>query len=164
MWNDATGAEVRDCRHVSVYTISTDAGPDEAKFGQLVDVELSPHLLCWVIRLFCLQHQIHLIVLKQLVRLGDYWSKLATAVNTWRSPHTTARLHAVWSRLHGPQRAKAVFRRLPPRPLRGRWGCVSACEDHFLRAGYSETSAVLRFHVVARPEETRRNVQPTTQT
>jgi hypothetical protein len=36
-----------------------------------------------------------------------------------------------------------VCKKLPPRPLRGRGGAVTACEDHFLNAGYEETSAVI---------------------
>jgi hypothetical protein len=83
------------------------------------------------------------MILKHLVRLDKYWSKLATAVNVWRSPHQTARMFQEWVAQYKAPRAAVVFKRLPPRPLRGRWGACQACEDHYIKAGYHETSSVV---------------------
>ncbi len=80
-------AAKRAAIHVVVYSLSMDAGPDEANLGERVSLEISSDVFTWVFRQYCFLHQIHLMILMQLTRLDMYWSGLATCVNVWRSPH-----------------------------------------------------------------------------
>lgn len=40
--------------------------------------------------------------------------------------------------------AAVKTKRLPPRPLRGRWDCCTLCEDHFIRATRHETAVIYK--------------------
>ena len=40
--------------------------------------------------------------------------------------------------------AAVKAKRLPPRPLRGRWDCCTLCEAHFIRATRHETEAIYK--------------------
>ena len=57
--------------------------------------------------------------------------KLAKCVNVWRALTNS-------SRTDDPSMPK----RLPPRALKGRWGSLNACEQHFIDAGPSKCAAV----------------------
>ena len=50
-------------------------------------------------------------------------------------------IYQAWTSLHGPASAASGAKRLPPRPLRGRWGSVSSTESHLLRAGQHELTS-----------------------
>jgi hypothetical protein len=123
--------------HITVYMSTTDSGPDEVAATKQVEKLCSANLFCWVIRQYCVMHQLHLSVLKLLAKMGSHWSDLSKCVNCWRSPHASGRLYQAWKEIAGDAQAEAVFRRLPPRPLKGRWGSVATCERFFLEAQWA---------------------------
>eukprot|EP00969_Alexandrium_andersonii_P266592 11782183-Alexandrium_andersonii.AAC.1 len=55
-----------------------------------------------------------------------YFSALATTINAWRSAQNARKIRDKWMELFpatvGP------LKRLPPKPLRGRWGSASQTE------------------------------------
>eukprot|EP00959_Pyramimonas_sp_CCMP1952_P183597 3838896-Pyramimonas_sp.AAC.1 len=82
-------------------------------------------------RSWCLRHQLHLIVQKQVGRRGrsdKYFSYLAMFVNTWRACGHAKLIRAAWEEVN-PDRAGEVCRRLPPRPLKGRWCSTPGAEE-----------------------------------
>ena len=59
-----------------------------------------------------------------------YFSGMGMFVNTWRGAQNGKKIAAVW-KVRCPETLDCC-RRLPPRPLRGRWGSISACEKWLL--------------------------------
>lgn len=59
----------------------------------------------------------------------------------WRAAKNAAKFREVWEK-EIPGRGKVVTRRLPPRPVRGRWEAATNCENAFLMGGFKETSTV----------------------
>ncbi len=77
-------------------------------------------MLCvFYARMWCLLHQLALMVKSQLELLGQHFSNVAKFIHIWRSPHLSKKIYDSWRRLRGPDRAKAVCGRLPPKPLKG---------------------------------------------
>ena len=86
-------------------------------------------------RAWCMLHIVHLIVKKQLNRMGRlYWSALAKTANVWRSAGSAAKLFRSFAELHGNEAAKLV-KNVPPRPLVGRWGSCTNLEAYLLKVG-----------------------------
>ena len=79
-----------------------------------------------VIWIFCLQHQVHLMVKQQLKRMPELFSNCAKIVNTWRSTGISVVVFQAWKDLFGLDRAKKAVGALPPRPriawTHGDWG------------------------------------------
>jgi hypothetical protein len=96
-------------------------------------------------RCYCFHHQLHLIVQRQLTHAGryeHYFGHLATVVNVWRSRAKAIRDR--WASEFTEERAAVVCKRLPHRPLKGRWCSCAHAESHLLQAGHPETSVVLK--------------------
>jgi hypothetical protein len=130
--------------HITAYLMTTDAGPDEMAAVRRIEQLCSADPEVWVLKQACMMHQIHLSVLKLISKLDSYWSDLAKFVNSWRAPHRSSRLSDAWKEIVGLENANWVFRHLPPRPLRGRWGKVTNCEHFFLEAGWTSAAKVFQ--------------------
>ena len=63
--------------------------------------------------------------------------------NVWRSTHMATRIFKAWASMFGHPRALRACRRLPGKPIAGRWGAVHSCESFLINAGQEETRAVL---------------------
>ncbi len=105
-----------------VWLFTTDKGGDEALCGKLIrrdineslrvqpsptlPLALHPAFFIWHWHIFCMLHQIHLIVMRQLSRLGTYFSDLSKCVHTWRAPKMSSQIHSLWEKKFGAARAK----------------------------------------------------------
>ena len=139
--------EQRKRKHVICFAWTSDQGPDEKGRAQaLVPMTIGVPLLwsfCW----WCVAHIIHLIVEASLSLMPGYYSNQANICHYWRSLGMPVRLYCLWEEYFGAPRAKIVCNALPPRPVKGRWGCVSGMETHLRRSGRNETRVV--FHQLA---------------
>eukprot|EP00969_Alexandrium_andersonii_P090130 3980243-Alexandrium_andersonii.AAC.1 len=133
--------------HVQIMAFGTDHGPDQQGADTLMRQSISPDdLFTWRVRQWCMQHQIHLAVKRQLCMCDSmfpagYFSRLATTVNVWRSGSNPIKLREAWKTCCGPACAEAAAKRLPPRPLRSRWGSVTQTETNLLKAEAVTTAA-----------------------
>eukprot|EP00959_Pyramimonas_sp_CCMP1952_P109426 2288671-Pyramimonas_sp.AAC.1 len=108
------------------------------------DVCGAPHVA--VQACFCMHHQAHLVV-KDLLCVMEmwswggalshgrhrYWASVATVANVWRSTGVPARLrHAALEEYESDPLVAKRFRKLPGRPLRGRWGSIAAVEERLV--------------------------------
>ena len=75
-------------------------------------------------------------------------------MNSWRGTHNGKRIHRAYASLWGDERADAVANKLPPRPLKGRWGQASLTEAALLRCGMAELPMV--FDDALQPERLER--------
>ena len=50
----------------------------------------------------------------------------------------------VWLQDHGAPSALEYTKKVPPKALSGRWGAISACEDHILKCPLSQLRNVLK--------------------
>jgi len=94
--------------------------------------------------IFCLHHQLHLIVGALLKCLDDwrwgpphchrrqYWSGVATIANVWRSTGTSGRIKRAAAVKWTDFVAGKYFNRPPCKPLRNRWGSIHAVEGHLI--------------------------------
>ena len=103
--------------------------------------ELAGVVCVLVIWTWCLAHQAHLMISRQLNRLEGHFASLARKTNACRIGNA-AKFFAAWKRLFGLDRAKEVASRLPPRPLKGRWGSVHANASHWLKCGKEQLCMV----------------------
>ena len=77
-----------DMVHIRCFVFASDSGPDQVGAGRLILDDTRGQLLCLYIRSWCWEHQLHLIVKRQLDHLGSwYWSSLAQLVHMWRAHH-----------------------------------------------------------------------------
>jgi len=130
--------------HVSMYLGGTDAGPDQTGTAKLVTKEVADDPYVWVVWVFCVQHQLHLMVKRQLARVAKFFSSLAKMSNTWRSPNAAAAIFRSWAHKFGLDRAREVAIRLPPRVLRGRFGAIHNVGKFFIKATRPETAFVFK--------------------
>ncbi len=90
-------------------------------------------------RNLCFLHQLHLIVKRQLEKLGKkYFSTLAKVIHIWRAGQNHKKLKEICEAMTlstNPGLAATAFRRLPPTPLRGRWLSVTGAEAAILVLG-----------------------------
>ena len=131
---------------LSLYTFGIDAGPDNVGMLQHIvnDVCEAPHVA--VHACFCMHHQCHLVV-KDLLCVVEtwswghalsrgrhrYWPSVAAVANVWRSTGMPARLRAAALEEYESEPLVAkLFRKLPGRPLRGRWGSIAAVEERLV--------------------------------
>ncbi len=78
-----------------------------------------------------------------MARAGSsHWSRIAKVIHTWRATHHGKAILRAYSEKFGHERAVKVAGRLPPRPLKGRWGVATAAEIFLLKCGHKELSCV----------------------
>eukprot|EP00959_Pyramimonas_sp_CCMP1952_P267876 5600752-Pyramimonas_sp.AAC.1 len=106
-----------------------------------VHVELAACPNMMFIAVFCFLHQVHLVVKDLLTLLEQwqwgglfaekkYWSTVATVANVWRSVGMPAKIvDAAYTECQDDNLARRLFKKLPGKPLRGRWGSVAAIEE-----------------------------------
>ena len=130
---------------------------------KLVEAAVRDLCFVWVIWTFCLVHQIHLIAKRALRKQGRFYSKVAKMSNCWRAPSRSSKIYKAWQRLPpelGPERAKKVAGKLPPKAIQGRFGAVYKTVAHFLFAGKRSLEFVFKDVFVrgAREEERERTM------
>ena len=79
---------------------------------------------------------------KRLSENSQYFSKLCTIINTWRSATTRWRLHEVWEEMFPDSESLKVVSKAPRQPLKGRWGYVEQAEEYLLSIDITELRAV----------------------
>ena len=122
-----------DGLHIRLFLFITDAGPDQKECILIVAKECCGDPLTLIWHDFCVLHQMNLIVKKTLEQGGaEYLRKLATLTNTWRSAGTAFSIRKEWLHRFGEADMARCVSNLPQRPLKGRWGYVSKCEEFFL--------------------------------
>ena len=129
--------------HVSCYNFCTDKGPDMQGAYKLISEAVYDLTFILIFQSFCFAHQTHLIVKRQLKRLGKYFNTLAKLTNLWRCNAvkifwefvTVIVARRRLTREEALALAKSIAGRLPPRCLLGRWGAVHANEDHWISIG-----------------------------
>ena len=128
---------------IRTYVITSDAGSDIASAQRMAEVACQE--IPWVLILtnFCLLHQLHLLVRKLLEATSivyqcfstnheqTYWSSVATVLHAWRE--SSATILAEWDRDDPSKVSKDTIRKVPPRPITGRWGSFHRCLDHLLK-------------------------------
>lgn len=129
---------------VRVIVFVTDNGPDQKGAQKLIAAALRDSKATFFYRFKCLLHQLHLIVGKQLKRLDGHYSQIAKVVNVWRSTGVASKIRSKYAAMFGETRSLQVAKRLPPRPLKGRWGSISAVEQYLLACGPDELPSVYK--------------------
>ena len=119
----------------------TDDGADQKGCEKLIKGNLKLDGKTLYHRFKCMLHQIHLVVSKQLKRLPGHYNDIAKVVHTWRATGCSFKIRKAYTKKFGAARAKVV-RKLPPRPLKGRWGSISSVERYLLNAGMAELPVV----------------------
>ena len=76
-------------RHIRMYKFHTDSGPDQFACDALLAESLEYDCTAGPVWTFCLPHQIHLMVCRQLKRMGPYYSQLAQTTHLWRYPNSS---------------------------------------------------------------------------
>ena len=74
---------------------------------------------------------IGLCLVPRLLTHGSY----PQCVNVWRAQSNSLKLRDAYTELWGQEESDKVLRRLPPRPLRGRWGSLTGAEAALLKCG-----------------------------
>lgn len=103
--------------------------------SEMTACELIMYMVRW-----CICHQLHLIVKQVLATLeafewdGDaaigfkYFNGVSAVAGVWRSTGIATRLHNKAAKLYDDSVALAHFKKIPGRPLKGRWGAVDSIE------------------------------------
>ena len=79
---------------------------------------------------------------KRLADNSQYFSKLCTIINTWRSATTRWRLYEAWEKMFPRSESLNVVNKAPTAPLKGRWGYVENAEEYLLGIDITELRAV----------------------
>ena len=119
--------------HVMVWVFTTDQGPDQVAASRLLERDVEESVTDIVIAQWCSAHVLHLTVKFQVQHLynGKYFGSLAKVVNLWRSRGNPKKIREglrQYHHDHGDRATDTRARKLPPRPLTGRWGAVSNTE------------------------------------
>ena len=121
---------------LDVWCCCTDNGPDISCSRNLVASAMALNLWSWWFDIDCLAHQYQLLSLLSLqpTELSEllslptsYYSCLAIVMHLLRD-----NAREVWTFVidqFGRLRAQELFKHVPPRPIGGRWGNTSKCED-----------------------------------
>ena len=134
---------------LQVYVFGTDAGPDNIGAFRRVREDLRDATNVLFVAVFCFLHQAHLIVRDLLNHLDSfnvgllggssgrrYWSSVATVANQWRSTGVPKKVRRAAEEVHGAgSTAAGAYRKLPGKPLRGRWGSIAAVEQSIIECG-----------------------------
>lgn len=127
--------------HIYRESSGSPQGADQRGCHKFMNLEFdSNSALRLYVRQWCWQHQLHLTVKKQLETIDSitdlrYFATLAKSINVWRTPQNPKKFYNSVAELYGRPRADAVAKRLPTRPIRGRWGNVSSAEADLMRVG-----------------------------
>ena len=71
-----------------------------------------------------------------------YWSALAKVMHVWRE--MACQIYLAYVNLHSAVAAKdAEMKKVPPKPLTGRWGAAGACQTRLLKAGTRKLLATM---------------------
>ena len=119
----------------AVLIMTTDAGSDmSAGAGRLDDLLCEAGTGRWAcIRQHCVQHQLHLVVMKQISRSAERtWPLLAMLCHLWR--HHSVKFASALQLELGYDMPRALGRP-PPQPIRGRWGSSHLAEERVLKHG-----------------------------
>ena len=83
------------CFHVRLFLMATDQGGDQRGAHRLIECELAQRGdgFTVMLRQWCVEHIIHLIVKKQLAQTPRCWSIVAMTVNTRRTGGNVSKLH-----------------------------------------------------------------------
>ena len=125
-------------RHLVGFIMVSDMGPDQAKCARDISYELLCSPTAFFFHLPCLLHQLHLSVRLSLSKMPSYFSSCAKIVNVWRAWGNAAKIKKVWSEIFGEKSCSLATKRLPPRPLRGRWGSIETIEQFLIGCGREE--------------------------
>ncbi len=145
-------------QHVAVFVLGTDAGPDQAGCRNNLFVVLAPVHSVVLFWFFCLAHQSHLIVGRGL-RRTQHQPSLAKRTNLWRGNGSPAKIYRAFRIEYGDARAKEVCSKLPPRPLKSRWGYTHSNEYFWIaKVTREQTRVVYRkvFALERQPHQKRR--------
>ena len=85
--------------HLEIWFFGTDAGGDQLGADGLLDRDFHGFTRLFKIRTWCLHHQCHLIVQKQLNRVGrspNYFGTMASFTNIWRAQGNAIKLRKAW--------------------------------------------------------------------
>ncbi len=120
--------------HLSWFLFGTDAGGDmqgtRTRFFNTTGEDVFT-LGMWP---FCLCHQGHLMVERQLVRCGQF-SVYAKRTNVRRASGNPPKLYRSIVALKDAATPKKLAGNLPPRPLKGRWVSVWSNETYWKAIG-----------------------------
>ena len=122
--------------HLQVFNLHADRGPDQVAAVPKIEREVEVDLFTWVFVHWCKQHSQHLVVKAQLRILErfaykKYFSAITKIIHLWRTAGNMKLLRAAFV-AHltlSPAEEARLFKRLPPVPLRGRWGSISGTEE-----------------------------------
>ena len=139
-------------QNLRLFLYGSDAGPDQRSLRctlipaclQLADSDVGFDDNCNM-------HQGHLAIKAQLETIDwylvswncswRYFSAIAKICHLWRDNGRA--IFQLWVLKHGPVSAMKFARRLPPKPIAGRWGTLSLCEKRTLSAPASVLCDVL---------------------
>ena len=138
---------------LKVWCATTDAGSDVAHGRRLVAAAVSGSLYKLFFDVDCFMHQFHILVLGLLYGMDEfimalfgndggprYYTVLASVLHVWRD--NCAEIYAEFKRQYGFVVAQASASKIPPRPISGRWGRKSKCEQYLLRADPTQVASV----------------------
>ena len=112
------------CVHKGAVMSCTDNGPDQKGSHNDIRSDVAVFLTKFYVRHWCLFHQAHIVVKDHLAQLSSHFSEVAIMCNVWRSTHMATRIFKAWASMFGHPRALRACRRLPGKPIAGRWGAV----------------------------------------
>eukprot|EP00969_Alexandrium_andersonii_P326157 14411655-Alexandrium_andersonii.AAC.1 len=110
----------------------------------------------------CFMHQAHIIVRGALEVLDQnmarlmpqrpqplrYYSTLAKIMHQWRDG--ARRIFVAWRESFGAEAALKYARKVPPKPLVGRWGNTQLCEDRLVSCDWGQLQSILVAELNAR--------------
>eukprot|EP00973_Karenia_brevis_P093808 12419184-Karenia_brevis.AAC.1 len=150
--------QAADDKPFTAFCFTSDGGPDVTYQKKLLTVEssLTPNIL--FMGFACKMHSVALISKSGLLVLDrwlrsmgvswTYYAGIAKLVHVWRD--SARPMFKVWLDMFGPEEAIKCARKLPPKPISGRWGCISACENYLLKCDPESLRGVL--HTVVAPK------------
>jgi len=130
--------------HLEIWFFATDKGGDQVGSEPFLDKDFQGNVFVWKIRRWCIRHQLHLMVRRQLQRLKNLFPRSAKLTNVWRS--FGRKMYRAFKELF--QDLSKALNRLPPRPLTGRWGYIDDNSKYLLAAGYDRVPIAFRKAVI----------------
>ena len=120
--------------HLKFFLFVSDQGGDTKGTHPIIEQEIRDMPNVLYVRDWCCRHESALIQGKVLKRMEDgaWWRIITKTVNTWRQVNGVTKMLAALANKATPGHnvAARVWKRFPPRPLRGRWGAVRAASEH----------------------------------
>ena len=125
---------------ITILMLTSDKGSDQTKSGKITDYDCAELLLFWFIHSFCEAHQSHLSAKRVIALMGNLWGNLAKMNHLSRSTGVWKNFKQFFCDRGRPN----VCKRLPNRPLRGRWNSTWECLVWWLLAGPADASEFLQ--------------------